>query len=153
MFDYLKTEKYRRNFETKFTRLNDSPNCCKFVEIFVCTNKNTCERTSSGLFKSRLAIPISPFANPLPSTRATVSKKLSLFFGFTMPFYSKSEWETTLTILMFMMNWSERIIQNYMHLLTDTRPTHTVNVDSFRLLCLDLKLTPTEKYDVILNPR
>ena len=40
------------------------------------------------------------------------------------------------------LNCSEQMAQNKTCLLTNTRPTHTVNINSLRRICLDLELAP-----------
>ncbi len=62
--------------------------------------------------------------------RISASRRLRFkqFLGFTVQICSKSEWGSTLTVLMFMLYWREQMIGNCTYLLRNTRPTHTVNI-------------------------
>ena len=77
----------------------------------------------------------------------------TLFLGFTRTFFSNSEWGSTQNVLMIVLRWSKQISRNCTHLLPNTRSTHTVKFFSVWWQCIDLKLTPSEIYDVTWNPR
>ena len=51
---------------------------------------------------------------------------VSVFFGFTRAFCSKSEWGSTQSVLIIILYWREQISRNCTYLLPNKRSTHTV---------------------------